>query len=98
MRPQVEAGSTQPCRYDVFGTVAGLEHAQGARFELATPIFWDRKIIVLDLPRALSPQSGRADVAPGRLRAVSGDDRLVDRRVDDEADARPSAGGLILAA
>ena len=98
MRPQVEAGSPQPCRYDVFGTMAGLEYAQGARFELATLIFWDSEIIVLDLPQALAAESGRADVVPGRLRAVSGDDRLVDRRIDDEADARPSARGLILAA
>ena len=78
--------------------MAGLEYAQSARFELATPIFRDSKIIVLDLPQALSPQSGRADVVPRRLRAVSGDDCLVDRRIDGEADAGPSARGLILAA
>ena len=98
MCTQVEAGSPQPCRHDVLGTMAGLEHAQRARIELATLVFRDGKIIVLDLAQALAAKSGRADVVPRRLRAISGDERLVDRRVDGEANAGCSARGLILAA
>ena len=95
---QVEAGGAQPRRHDVLAAMAGLEDAQRLRLELPALVFWDGKVIELNLPQAFAAESGRADIAPRRLGAVAGDERCVDCRVDGNLDAGLSAWAFVLAA
>jgi putative restriction endonuclease len=67
--------------------MAGLKDAQGGAIEPCALVLGHAEIVVLDLPQALTTDAGGADLAPGRLCLVAGDEGSIKGGVDCGDDA-----------